>query len=448
MVSEASLRKRGLSCWIALALCLVGRVASADDDALLGKAEAALRAGNGQEVVDLLGPVEEAHAGQPRFDYLLGTGRLLVNQPEPASIELERAVAVEPGHAAAHLELGRAYFMLGSDERALEEFDFAAKLNPPPNASTVIEHYRKEIAERRTPKRVKLAGHVELTAGYDSNINNATSLTEMPVPALNNLEVQLNSANVRTGDTFRTVTGAGSADVRLDDAFKWVTNASAQHRDNNTKQGFDLSSEEIFSGIAYQHGSHSAELGLLGGRVYLEGDLNRRVEGLSMDLRERLWESTQLTSVTQYLRYRFPQPDLVPNSFNQVAESLGVVRTLAGGRGAISTNLLLGWEDDTDQRPDGKKRSAGLDVGFSWVQNEHNSFYSHLTYTNGRYNMQNAVFLRQRHDLFYYAGVGAVHTFGDGFSVRPELTYTRNNSNLPIYDYKDITGSMNVRYDF
>jgi hypothetical protein len=434
--------------WIAIVLCLAASIAHADDDALLAKAEAALRQGDGKAVVDLLGPEEEAHAGQARFDYLMGTGRLLAGQTEQASIELERAVAVEPAHAAAHLELGRAYFMLGNDDRALEEFDFAAKLNPPANASAVIEHYRKAIAERRASKRVKLAGHVEVTAGYDSNINNATSLTEVPIPALNNLEVSLSSANVRTADSFHTLTGAGSVDVVLSDEFKWSTNASAQHRDNDTKQGFDLSSEEIFSGVAYQHGTHSAEFGVLGGRVYLVGALNRRVEGLSLDMREKLWDSTQLASVTQYLRYRFPQPDLNPNSFNQVAESLGLTHTLASGRGALSANLLLGWEDDTDQRPDGKKRSAGMDFGFSWVFDEHNSFYSHLTYTNGRYGTENAVFLLERHDLFYYAGVGAVHTFGDGFSIRPELTYTRNNSNLPIYDYKDITGSMNVRYDF
>jgi len=431
-----------------LAALLLTSAAAMADDGLLAKAERALREGAGREVVEMLGPVEEQYAGQAQFDYLLGTARLLVGQPEQASLALERAVAVDPTHAAAHLELGRAYFMLGSDERATEEFDIAAGLNPPPNAAAIIERYRGEIAKRRTTGGVRLSGHVELAVGYDSNINNATSLTDVPIPALNNLVVSLNAANVRIGDSFRTVAGAASVEVPLSDSVKWTSNVNAQHRDNMTKAGFDLSSEEIFSGIAYQHGTHTANLGVLGGRVYLVGDLNRRVEGVSLDLRERLGDAMQLSSVTQYLRYRFPQPDLLPNSFNQLAESLGMTEYFAEGRGALAENLLLGWEDDTDLRPDGRKKSVGVDVGLSWIATEHNALYGHLTYTNGRYSAVNSVFLVRRHDVFYYAGIGAVHTFAEKFSVRPELSYTYNRSNLPIFAYRDVTGAMNFRYDF
>ncbi|MBV8659975.1 MAG: tetratricopeptide repeat protein [Burkholderiales bacterium] len=441
-----SIKIRQATLW---ALMIAGGLnALADDEASLTQAESLLRSDDGIAALRLLQPLEAAHAGEDRFDYLLGTALLLAGQPEQASLALERAIAVNPNHAAAHMELGRAYFMMGSDDLASQEFDTALRLAPPAPARSIIARYQAQIAERRRQARIHASAHADLALGYDSNINNAASLTQIAIPALNNLSVSLNPANVATHDGYRSGGFGGTIDVPINDALHWSTTGNLQHRDNLRKPGFDLASQDASTGLAYTQGAQTFQANLIGGRVYLSGPLNRRFDGLSGEWHGKFWDDTQLVSVTQYVRYRFPSPELRSESFNQFAESAGVIHTFAGQRGVWATNLLLAWEHDTDQRVDGKKHAYGLDSMVSWSFDEHDVGYLHGTWLGNRYGNTNAIFLQQRRDDYLNLVIGGVHTFTPNLSLRPEATWTQNHSNLPVYGYHEAVFALNLRYNF
>lgn len=420
----------------------------ADDEATLVQAETLLRNDDGAAALHLLQPLESAHAGEDRFDYLLGTALLLSGKPDSASLALERVVAVNPAHAAAHMELGRAYFMMGSDDLAAQEFDAALRLSPPDSARAIIARYQAQIAERHRKPRIRWNAHVDAAIGYDSNINNAASLTQVAIPALNNLTVSLNQANVATHDNYRSAGLSGTVDVPINDALHWTTTGSLQHRDNWRKPGFDLASQDASTGLVYTRGVHTFQANLIGGRVYLSGPLNRRFEGVTGEWHGRLWEDTQLASVTQYVRYRFPNADLRSESFNQIAESAGFTHAFSTQRGLWAMNLLLAQENDTDQRIDGKKHADGLDSMVSWMFTDRTLGYIHGIWLDSRYGNTNAVFLQQRHDDYQNLTIGAVYACTPALSVRPELVFTHNHSNLPIYDYHETAIALNLRYSF
>ena len=69
-------------------------------------------------------------AAQPYALCILGTEHLKMNLVETAAAELEEAVRLLPGNAAAHNNLGYALRLLGQSGRALEEVGRALQLDP------------------------------------------------------------------------------------------------------------------------------------------------------------------------------------------------------------------------------------------------------------------------------------------------------------------------------
>ncbi|MBV8634005.1 MAG: hypothetical protein JO002_05915, partial [Burkholderiaceae bacterium] len=334
------------------------------------------------------------------------------------------------------------------DDLASQEFDTALRLAPPAPARAIIARYQAQIAERHRQARIRVSAHADLALGYDSNINNAANLSQVAIPALNNLTVSLNAANIATHDGYRAGGFGGTVDVPINDALHWTTTGTLQHRDNLRKPDFDLASQDASTGLVYTQGVHTFQANVIGGRVYLSGPLNRRFDGLTGEWHGKLWDDTQLVSVTQYVRYRFPSPALRSESFNQVAESAGVVHAFAAQRGLWSTNLLLVSEHDTDQRVDGKKHAYGLDSMASWTFDEHDLGYIHGTWLDNHYGNTNQVFLQQRHDEYLSLAIGAVHAFTPKLSLKPEAAFTQNHSNLPVYDYHEAVFALNLRYNF
>ena len=99
---------------------------------LLVEAEILIKKGKPSDAYALLEPLEFEHSGDTRFDYLMGIAALDSGIPGRATLALERVLAVDPEHAAARLDLARAYFQLGDLPRAKTEFALTLKRNAQP----------------------------------------------------------------------------------------------------------------------------------------------------------------------------------------------------------------------------------------------------------------------------------------------------------------------------
>ncbi|RUO39826.1 hypothetical protein CWE15_08700 [Aliidiomarina taiwanensis] len=116
---------------------------------------------------------EPAYAGQPQYDYWYGVAAIRHGQPFPASLALERAIAKQPLHAGARLELVAAYIQLDQYESAEIQLNHLDSLNPPPRAQQAMDNFRQVIADRRAGKTNNPSVYsLSLDAGYDSNYLN------------------------------------------------------------------------------------------------------------------------------------------------------------------------------------------------------------------------------------------------------------------------------------
>jgi hypothetical protein len=74
--------------------------------------------------------------------------------------------------------------------------------------------------------------------------------------------------------------------------------------------------------------------------------------------------------------------------------------------------------------------------------------YVNLSAQLSEYDTENFVFARTRRDRYYEAAAGVVWHVQRDWTLRPQIAYSRNQSNITIYDYDRLEISLTLRRDF
>lgn len=413
----------------------------------LEKADALMKAGKPAEAYSLLEPFEFEQAGNVKYDYLLGISALDSGKPDKATLAFERVLAVDPNFAGARLDMARAYFQLGDYARAKLEFETVLSQNPPEAARVTVQKYLAAIDEREKAKRTLVTGYVEGSVGHDTNVNASTSQGQIPVPALGNLVFTLNPSNVKAGDNYLSLGAGGEVNHQIADSkFSVYAGADLKDRANNTQDKFDFMSVDARAGLGLNEGANTFRAGLIGGRFWLDNKQNRDTGGVNADWRRVMDPSNQLNVFGQFARYRF-EPTVAVNNFDQSTVGAGWLHVLGEGKALVFGTLFTGTESAIE-RADGGKRFNGLRIGGQTQINEKTDLFASLGAQRGNYAKQNVSFLTTRSDSLYDFAVGLNWRFAESWTLRPQLLYARNNSNIVIYQYDRTDVSVTVRRDF
>jgi hypothetical protein len=154
---------RVLSCWLAPILLVLfgGQFADAQEE---GGSETALRIEQQQLFEQLLARPDDLNA---MFAYAVVSIRL--REYEPAIATLERMLIYNNDLPRVKLELGSAYFRLGSYEVARFYFDEVLAGGPPPDVKIKVEEFLAEINSRT--KQNAFNGFARVGMIYSTNAN-------------------------------------------------------------------------------------------------------------------------------------------------------------------------------------------------------------------------------------------------------------------------------------
>lgn len=430
---------------------------------VLNDADALIRSGKPVAAYALLEPFEFEHAGEVRFDYLIGTAALDSGKPDKATLAFERVLAVNPDFPAARLDMARAYYQLGDLPRAKTEFTMALKQNPSEKTQASIEKYLNEITTREAGKQTHISGYVEGAIGHDSNVNNSTSQSQIFVDAFPATIITLDPSNVKTSDHYYGVAAGGEITHTQNANIGLYAGADLKQRGNSTQKSFDSRGLNARAGLMLSAKADQLRIEVLGGRYNLGRSHNYDSTGLKGDWRHVFSPSNQLNVFAQSVQYRFVDPLMQPNDIDQQAMGLGLLHVLPDGKSTLSGSVHFGTEKDvapiitltaigiinpSGGRNDGAKRFRGLRVGGQTVIYEKAMLYASAGIQVGDYNKVNYLFLRQRHDRLYDLKFGADWHWNRLWTLRPQLNYSRNDSNIVIYGYDRMDVSLTVRRDF
>ncbi len=397
----------------------------------------------------MLEPFEFQLAGQQDYDYLLGVAAIEAGHPDRATLALERVLAVNPNHAAARLDMGRAYFALGDYDRARIELKDLLSHDPPPAARDTIERYLAAI-EIRTHRAgaVRLTGYAEASLGHDSNVNAGVSQGSLFLPLFGATFVLAPSVT-RQSDDFLAFGGGVDVTVPVRENLSLVAGADARQRSYSSLDTFDNSSVELRAGLQ-RTGERDVARFTVGTNHYdLDNAAYRRLQSLNLEWRRQVDRRSQITLYGQDLRIRYLQPTTRSESSNMFIVGAGGVRTLdEATRSFAFGNIFAGEDTATDLRIDGDRHLYGIRVGIQRALRANVDGYATLGAQHSEYAEENVIFATKRRDWQYDVALGANWRLDGAWSLRPQLSYTRNDATTGINDYDRYELSITLRRDW
>lgn len=408
-----------------------------------------LKAGKAKESYSLLAPHEYEMAGNVEYDYLLGVAALDSGNPAMATLALERVLSVSPDHAGARLDLARAYFALGDIERAKTEFVTVQSQNPPPAAKNVIEQYLTAIDKTQNPG-ISVTGYLEGTMGHDTNVNTATSSNQIFIPWFGRIPMDSTAK-----DEYISVGAGVEATKPLKPGLSLFAGLDTKKRVNFDEDTYNTGDLGARVGLTMSESMNTFRLSVQRAVHDIDDRLNSRMNSISGEWRRALDTRNIASLFGQYSRLRYghekDETDLSYNNVDQSVAGLGWLHAFDDyGRNIAFASVFGGYENTTEDAPriDGDQKFHGIRLGGQKSLGEKLDAICSIGYRKGKYQTQSWLIqdFRQDHQLDLTLALN--WRYLPDWTVKPQISYTRNNSNSDLNTYHRTDASITVRREF
>lgn len=424
--------------------CALPGKAQAEVDNLVKQALTLEAQGRMAQAYALLAPVVDARAGDPDFDYALGIAAADSGRPGDAIAAFQRVLAVWPDHAQARAEIARLYAQAGDVDTARAEF--ATVIQDPTLPDPVRQRVGGLIRDYDRAIRGggnQLSGFIDADVGYDDNVNSATSLTSITLPVFAFLgPATLGGTASRMSGGFHQVQAGTSGSMAAGRQDRLFASVLGSWRDTWSSEAFDQAAVTATAGGA--HTTATGDVVAVSGqaqRFWLGRRGFRTGIGVIGQYTARLRRDRAVSTQLQYFRFDYdgdPSRDAHRYAATLTYSDRTALLSIGGGReatirdGARNLGYWFGAVQGGSEVP--LARAVAIIAGAGI---EHRD-----------YDATDPLFLSGRRDTQIDATIGLRLTVRNGIAVRPRATVTRNFSNLSLYDYSRVTGSVGLTFAF
>jgi len=447
-IAHAITHKVSISYFLAVLVIAFGcaGTASAQVDASLDQARRLLASKDAGGAYALLEPLEIARAGQPDFDYLLGIAALDSGRISRAIFALERVLAVQPENALARAEIGRAYVAAGETETAREELTNVRASPIPPAAVPAVDRLLGAISQLQAQQTTQWRAYLDAGVGHDSNVNSATGDSQVAVPALGGLVVNIDAASRRAQDSFAVLGGGANLRVPIAPDLAFVGNIAAAQTFNRDQNRFETGVLDASAGLSKIVGDSVFSGALQASSNWIGGNRFRKAIGVLGQWQYNLDARSQTTVFAQSTRLSFPGNSI--RDADRWVVGAGYAKAVAAGPVVFAS----GYGGREDARASGVPhlghRLAGMRTGFQWQTAESLTVFGNLNFEDRRYNGDEPLFGTLRHDRQSALVAGLHYMITAAWRLTPQMAYTSNRSNIPIYDFQRVVTSLTLRREF
>lgn len=434
---------------------------------VLDEAERLLKYDESDEAFSLLEPLEFDRSGELRFDYLLGVAALESGRPDKATLAFERVLAMNPNFAGARMDMARAYFYQEDWLRAKSEFEIVLTQNPPDATRAIVQKYLDTIAEQLKAPLLHMTAYAEAGLGYDSNVRNASNELQFIVPYFNHAIFPISPSNRKVADSFYNGALGGEIFYDFNDYWSIYAGVDARQRGYQFLNNFNSLNFDSRAGISFTLNQNIFRIGVGGGAYYLgqtvgsfdsiQPDYNRYSSAMNADWRYMLNPDNQISVFIQHANHRFVDTAMAINDFNQSAVGSGWLHVLQDSKSILFASVFYITENDiapitltnpNGGRIDGAKNLQGIRAGAQASVYDDVELFSYLSIQSCGYENINPLFLLKRNERQYDVSAGANWHWNKHWSLRPQLSFTRNDSNIILYSYDRLDTSLTIRRDF
>ncbi|NWG86120.1 MAG: DUF560 domain-containing protein [Hydrogenophilaceae bacterium] len=420
-----------------LAVALSAQAGPVEDmRGLLGQNQAKEAYAIGQQNPDLL--------GEPDFDFFYGLAAIEAGHAAEGILALERYLLLNPDNARARLELARGYFVLGDDVRAREEFEAVRKLKPPASVLAAIDRFVDAIRTREGRYQTTASFYAEAGFGIDTNVNGGASTANITLPVFG--AVTLSDTGVEKRDSFGHFALGGQAAKPVAPGVSLFGAAGFDGRYNREESAFNQASLGLTGGVSYVKDNDLYRVGLNWNGATVGSEHYRDVLGVSGEWFRQLDEFQAVNAFVQYA-------DLEYGGANRVRDAdlkgvgVGYRRAFSvKWQPVVSARLSYSKESNQKRRPDFSRDMPGLNLGVSFSPDP--KWGLGVNYAYQKSNYDGKMLGVDRKDSYQSLGLNATFLVDKQVSLRGELSYSENESNIELYSNKRTLAAVNLRYDF
>jgi tetratricopeptide (TPR) repeat protein len=431
-----------------LAPCALALAQAAEDT--LERARALLDQGAAQQAYELLAPQQAEHAGEAAYDYLLGLSALEVGRNTEAVLAFERVLAVDPNNALARAQLGRAYLQLQEVEGARREFTAVQAQDLSPQVRDTIGRYLTAIEQPGGAERATAAFFLELTVGYDSNVNGGPDTNQFAVPATPGTIVRLAPGSTETPDGFFSISGGMAARAPLGGGRALVAGFSAYRRMNFTEADFDNAYLDGYVGLSAMH-QHDTFSVIGQGNIFVVEDpafsrAYRNALGGMLQWTRDIDARNQFTAYAQYASLSYPEQSL--RDAQRYVAGLGYAHALTSRDASVYAGLYAGAEQTDDAFEYLAYSIVGVLAGGQLALTPRSALFATAAYERREYRDVDPFFSQERRDAQYSVTAGVSYLVRDKWRISPQLSWLTNDSNVDIAQYDRWQAFVSLRRDW
>lgn len=421
------------------------------DSAVVDKAKSLLSSGKAEQSYALLAPKQDAFIDNPEFNYLLGISALDSGKLGVAVFAFERVLAIDPNHALARAEMGRALMLMGELSGARKELEDVRRMNPPSEAAQVIDATLAEIGRREQAMRTDrtkavFAGYLEAELGYDTNINTAPNTDTIFIPLLS-LPGTLTGFARSQDSPFLGANGGVSAYKPINDDAGIFGSADFKSRYNTNEQSFVPVSLYGAAGVKVNRNKDQFSFGITQFTYYINQYRNNDNTGAFAQW-QREFSGQDVGGI--FATYSRNDTPLVP--------VLGTDLYMLGGfwthafmhQGDPVLNVVAYTGDDREQGNDPTvgRTLYGAKAALEYNLSDRSKLFGGLGIQYSRYGGTDIFFMTKREDTRYDLNFGWAYKLSRVWAVTPQIIYTNNDSTVSVNAWDRTQALVTVRRDF
>lgn len=383
-------------------------------------------------------------AGDPAFDYALGIAALDTGRFGEAIIALQRVLAVTPANAAARAELARAYALAGDIDTARDQF--ATVVEDPSLPDPVRQRFTGFV--RGLDRQIRgggsdISGFADSRIGYDSNINSATDLNAIVIPLFSFLGPgQLGAGAVAQDDEFADITAGISGVTAISRQDRLFASLLGNRRDNSGSDTFDQAAVTGTAGYAHSFATQDVVSISAQAQKFWLGERGFRTSvGVTGQYTKALAGGKAVTLSAGWNRLDFDGDPL--RDADRYSAGVGFV----GKRFVLN---LIGGKEET-------RRAAGDNLSFAFAAanlgaevplSRRIAMVAGAAFDLRRHDAADPLFLARRKDERIDLQAGLKVAVLDRLFLQPTATYSRNWSNIALFDFERWTIAVGARFEF
>ncbi len=420
------------------------------------QAENLLQSGQAGEAFELLQAQSAERAGDPEFDLLLGRAANQAGYPDQALFALERVLIAQPQNHAARLEFAQAYLALGDHGSARRELSTLLDYRPPPGVNSHAERLLVEMGQKKMELPVelepqqaggksRLRAHLDVKFGNDSNVNSATSAADVTLPG--GQVIILSDESRERDDNFMELGFGAGIEQPFSQNHAVFFSVSGSQRNNFQAKPFNTRLLGLKTGWSFRQEKNQF-------RVTLQFDEFDVADRTLSYFKAITPEWSRAVSANDWLSAygrvgRLTYSDQASRDVDTVLLGGGWTHRFSSYGALLSLGAYYGNDDArSDNSAFNGRDYHALSLDLRW-----NPFPRHTPYVNivaqkMNYDALRPEFAQTRDDNLYQATLGWRWQADPAWSFNAETRYSRNHSNIPLFEYDRTLLTLGARYDF